>query len=68
MVAFDLEETASQGSQAFIQDFIIPTIINNTRASVTGHKHTEKYKAGKMILSHISSQYLLILLYLKTQD
>ena len=36
LVAFDLEESASQGSQAFVQDFLLPTIINNTKAEVRG--------------------------------
>ena len=36
MVAFDLEEVASQGSLAFIQDFLIPTVLKETGAQIQG--------------------------------
>ena len=36
MVAFDLEEVASQGSLAFIQDFLIPTVLKQTGAEIQG--------------------------------
>ena len=36
MVAFDLEEVASQGSLAFIQDFLIPTVLKQTGAQIQG--------------------------------
>ena len=36
MVAFDLEEVASQGSLAFVQDFLIPTVLKQTGAQVQG--------------------------------
>ena len=36
MVAFDLEEVASQGSLAFVQDFLIPTVLKETGAQIQG--------------------------------
>ena len=36
MVAFDLEEVASQGSLAFIQDFLIPTVLKQTGTQIQG--------------------------------
>ena len=36
MVAFDLEESASQGSLVFVQDFLLPQLLRTTGAEVRG--------------------------------
>ena len=36
MVAFDLEESASQGSLVFVQDFLIPKLLRKTGSRMRG--------------------------------
>ena len=56
MVAFDLEESGSQGSLVFVQDFLIPRILKKVDA-------TEASFQGAIILGKGSKEKIILIIF-----